>query len=208
MPTSCTAGGLRAIRTPYILTILIHCLSVWRAHYYTHLMVLLISSRYQMNASRSPLDLALASPSPLDLALASRSPLNYQALASCSPLNNRHVPLFWITPGSPLMERLDQGHINPQLEHPSQTCPRWGLNCRPPELQAGTLAKSYSNSLHIWLFWCTDSASHLILVWSGRETFKAYSHCYKGQKFCAASYRTVCFLSSICSECILCGSSC
>ncbi len=128
-----------------------------------------------------------------------------QALASCYQAHNlRFLNRFRVT----TIEILDQGHINPQLEHPSQTCPRWGLNRRPSAPQAGTQAKSYSNSLQIWLFWFTDSASHLILVWSRRETFTGYSHCYKGQKFCTVPYRTVCFLSSICSECIHCGSSC
>jgi hypothetical protein len=87
-----------------------------------------------MNASRSPPDLALES----------RSPLNHQALASCSPLNYQaHNLRFLNRVRVTTIEKLDQGHINPPLEHPSQTCPRWGLNCRPTALQAGTLAKSY-----------------------------------------------------------------
>ncbi len=41
-----------------------------------------------------------------------------------------------------------------------------------------------------------------------RDLHKIYIHCYSGQRFFAATYRTVHFLSSICSECILCWSSC
>ncbi len=48
-----------------------------------------------------------------------------------------------------LIERLDQGHLHPLLEHPRQTCPCWGLNEQPPAPLTGTLAKSYLNSLII-----------------------------------------------------------
>jgi hypothetical protein len=46
-----------------------------------------------------------------------------------------------------IMERLDQGHLHPLLEHPRQTCPGRGLNLRHPALQTATLAKSYRDSL-------------------------------------------------------------
>ncbi len=53
------------------------------------------------------------------------------------------------------MERLDQGHLYPLLGH--LTWDRHVLACRclnllPPAPQAGTIAKSYRESLHIFLF--------------------------------------------------------
>jgi hypothetical protein len=39
------------------------------------------------------------------------------------------------------MERFDQGHLHPLLEHPETNMPR------PPASQASTLAKSYPNSV-------------------------------------------------------------
>jgi hypothetical protein len=45
------------------------------------------------------------------------------------------------------MERLDQGHLHPLLEHPETNMSRPGNEPGPPASQARTLAKSYSNSL-------------------------------------------------------------
>jgi hypothetical protein len=45
-------------------------------------------------------------------------------------------------------------------------------------------------------------------ILAGNETFTRYKHCYPRQRFFAELYRTVHFLSSICSECIHCWSSC
>ncbi len=40
------------------------------------------------------------------------------------------------------VERLDQGHLHPLLEHPRQTCRGRGAKLRPPAPQVSTLAKS------------------------------------------------------------------
>jgi hypothetical protein len=42
-------------------------------------------------------------------------------------------------------------YLHPLQEHPKQTCPGQGLNLRPPAPHAGTLAKSYSNSLRCYV---------------------------------------------------------
>jgi hypothetical protein len=43
------------------------------------------------------------------------------------------------------MERLDQGHLHPQLEHPRQTClDLTGIEAGSPASQACSLAKNYS----------------------------------------------------------------
>jgi hypothetical protein len=48
------------------------------------------------------------------------------------------------------MERLFQGHLHPLLEHPRLACPGRESNpARPPRWEAGTLAKSYPDSLWI-----------------------------------------------------------
>ncbi len=41
------------------------------------------------------------------------------------------------------MERLDQGHLHPLLEHLREASPGRGFNLRPSALQASILAKSY-----------------------------------------------------------------
>jgi hypothetical protein len=51
--------------------------------------------------------------------------------------------------GVTTMERPDQGHLHPQLEHPETKMSRPGIKPGSPALQASTLAKSYLNSL--WL---------------------------------------------------------
>jgi hypothetical protein len=49
------------------------------------------------------------------------------------------------------MEEFDRSYLHPLLEHPKQSCPSQGLNLQPPAPHAGTLAKSYSNSLHCFV---------------------------------------------------------
>jgi hypothetical protein len=41
-----------------------------------------------------------------------------------------------------IMERLDQGHLHPLLEHPETNMSRPGIECASPASQAGTLSKS------------------------------------------------------------------
>ncbi len=59
------------------------------------------------------------------------------------------------------MERLDQGHLHPPLEHPRSTCPGRGLNPRPPGPQASTQAKSY---LFEQLINCHSQPRHSLLL--------------------------------------------
>ncbi len=49
------------------------------------------------------------------------------------------------------MEEFDRSYLHPLLEHSKQTCPSQGLNLQPPAPHAGTLAKSYSNSLRCFV---------------------------------------------------------
>ncbi len=54
----------------------------------------------------------------------------------------------WVTS----IEIFYQSSLHALLEHPRQTCPSRGLNFRPHAPQAGTLAKSYLDSLRCLLF--------------------------------------------------------
>ncbi len=65
---------------------------------------------------------------------------------------------------------------------------------------------SLGTDLAILGFYRSVSASRLVR--SGRETSIGYKHCQPGQRFFAVPNRTVHFLSSICSDCIQCWSSC
>jgi hypothetical protein len=60
------------------------------------------------------------------------------SLLSFFPLN--FFPLFSFLPFYPSMERLDQGHLHPLLEHLRQACPGRELNPRPPAQQVRAIA--------------------------------------------------------------------
>jgi hypothetical protein len=67
------------------------------------------------------------------------NPLYYIKSQNFGTVNNHKNKILWSL-------NHDLASLHSLLEHPRQTCPRRGLNPRPPSPQASTLAKSYSNS--------------------------------------------------------------
>jgi hypothetical protein len=62
------------------------------------------------------------------------------------------------------MERLDQGHLHPKLKISRLTCLGQELNPDPPQWEASTLAKSYSNSILIAIQNIYISASNSLKI--------------------------------------------
>jgi hypothetical protein len=93
-------------------------------------MVFHISSGHQM----------IASSSPRIRHLQDRSPPEYSG--TCNPPLLNHV-------GVTTREEHDPDSLHPSIKHLETDMSRPGLELGPPAPQAGTLPKSYSNSLHI-----------------------------------------------------------
>ncbi len=99
----------------------------------------------------------------------------------------------WVT----TMERLDQGHLHPLLEHPRLTHAWPGIECRPPRWEVSTLAMSYSNSLLIAIqniyttTWAPDrtknkkdSVLHNMNWYRRKEEEHKLDRIWKKQKLC------------------------
>jgi hypothetical protein len=68
------------------------------------------------------------------------------------------------------IERLDQGHLHPLIEKPETDMSRPGIERWPPQREASTIAKSYSNSLLIAILSiCSTWAQDSLRLWVRRN---------------------------------------